>query len=243
MHSTQPDPVKAAVAAHWNRRAAHFDADFGHSIATAAERAAWDRILDLITAGRPGLDALDAGCGTGFLSFELAARGHRVTGIDFAPAMLEAARAKAQENGAAVRFEQGDAENLRFAAGSFDLAVSRHVLWTLPHPEAAIAEWIRVLRPGGRLAVIDSQFDASVLTNPRENARASTEYAGIGDKLPFLGGRPLAEIEALLAAKGLVEIGSDPVADLVTAHYERMQAEGLPPQRRRRYVAWGRVPG
>ena len=108
---TVDDPVKAKVAAHWNRRAANFDTDFGHSIATPAERAAWDRILDLITDGRSGLDALDCGCGTGFLSFELAARGHRVTGIDFAPAMLEAARAKAAENGAQVNFEQGDAEN------------------------------------------------------------------------------------------------------------------------------------
>ena len=40
--------VKQQVAAHWDRRAAHFDEDFGHSIRTAAERAAWDRILDLV---------------------------------------------------------------------------------------------------------------------------------------------------------------------------------------------------
>lgn len=239
MNATPSDPVKAAVAAHWNRRAANFDADFGHSIATPAERAAWDRILELISAGRARLDALDAGCGTGFLSFELASRGHRVTGIDFAPAMLEAARAKAAENGATVRFEQGDAENLRFDAGSFDLVVSRHVLWTLPHPEAAVAEWVRLLRPGGRLAVIDSQFDPTVLVNPSQNARASSEYAGLGDKLPFLGGRPPSDIEALFTAKGLVEVGHDPIADLVEAHMARQVADGLPVQRRRRYVAWG----
>ena len=49
---SEADPVKSAVAAHWNRRAANFDGDFGHSIATPAERAAWDRILDLIVAGQ-----------------------------------------------------------------------------------------------------------------------------------------------------------------------------------------------
>lgn len=239
---TIADPVKAKVAAHWDRRAAKFDNDFGHSIATPAERAAWDRILDLVTDGGRELDALDCGCGTGFLSFELAVRGHRVTGIDFAPAMLEAARTKAAENGAKVNFEQGDAENLRFADGSFDLVVSRHVLWTLPHPEAAIAEWVRLLRPGGRLAVIDSQFDPTMLLNPAQNARSSAEYADIGDKLPFIGGRPPADIEALFAKSGLAEIGHDPIADLVEAHYERMKAEGMPPQRRRRYIAWGRVP-
>ena len=175
MTSVQTDPVKQQVAAHWGRRAAHFDEDFGHSIRTAAERAAWDRIFDLVLSGRSGLDVLDAGCGTGFLSLELASRGHRVTGVDFAPAMLAEARRKASEQRAAIRFEEADAEQLTFASGSFDLVVSRHVLWTLPHPEEAIDEWIRVLRPGGRLAVIDGQFDPGFLTHQRENARASAE--------------------------------------------------------------------
>jgi hypothetical protein len=48
MTSGQIDLVKQQVAAHWDRRAAHFDEDFGHSIRTSAERAAWDRILDVI---------------------------------------------------------------------------------------------------------------------------------------------------------------------------------------------------
>ena len=241
MTSVQTDPVKQQVAAHWGRRAAHFDEDFGHSIRTAAERAAWDRIFDLVLSGRSGLDVLDAGCGTGFLSLELASRGHRVTGVDFAPAMLAEARRKASEQRAAIRFEDADAEQLPFASGSFDLVVSRHVLWTLPHPEEAIDEWIRVLRPGGRLAVIDGQFDPGFLTHQRENARASAEYTEIGDRLPFLGGRPREEIETLFKAHGLVNVGSDPVRALVEAQAQRMVEEGRERQTRRRYVAWGEV--
>jgi ubiquinone/menaquinone biosynthesis C-methylase UbiE len=235
------DFVKQQVAAHWSRRAAGFDADFGHSISTAAERAAWDRILALVLGGRGTVDAIDLGCGTGFLSLELSARGHRVTGVDFAPAMLTEARKKAAAQGLAVDFREGDAEQLPFAAASFDLAISRHVLWTLPHPEAAIDEWIRVLRPGGRLAIIDGQFDPAALAAPGNNARSSAEYAAVGDRLPFLGGRPMAEIAALLRAHGLVGVAGDPVADLVAAQAERMVAEGLPPQQRRRYVVWGKV--
>jgi ubiquinone/menaquinone biosynthesis C-methylase UbiE len=241
MTSVQTDPVKQQVAAHWGRRAAHFDEDFGHSIRTAAERAAWDRIFDLVLSGRSGLDVLDAGCGTGFLSLELASRGHRVTGVDFAPAMLAEARRKASEQRAAIRFEEADAEQLPFASGSFDLVVSRHVLWTLPHPEEAIDEWIRVLRPGGRLAVIDGQFDPGFLTHQRENARASAEYTEIGNRLPFLGGRPREEIETLFKAHGLVNVGSDPVRALVEAQAQRMVEEGRERQTRRRYVAWGEV--
>src|SRR5438874_971140 len=233
------DVVKQQVAAHWDRRAAHFDEDFGHSIRTPAERAAWDRIFGLVLPRRTGLEALDAGCGTGFLSFELAGRGHRVTGVDFAPAMIAEARRKAAERAVSVRLEEADAEQLLFAAASFDLVISRHLLWTLPHPEAAIDEWIRVLRPGGRLVVVDGQFDPGVLTLPAGSARSSQEYAAIGDQLPFLGGRSREEIERLLAAHGLGSVRSDPLHDLVAAQAQRMVDEGLERRTHRRYVVWG----
>ena len=227
-HRAEGD-VKQQVAAHWNRRAAHFDEDFGHSIRTAAERAAWDRILDLVLGVRDALDALDVGCGTGFLTFELSARGHRVTGVDFAPAMLAEAKRKAAERGVSVRLEEADAEQLPFPSGSFDLVISRHVLWTLPHPEAAIDEWRRVLRPGGRLVIVDGQLDPAAPPPASENARTSQEYAAVGDQLPFLGGRSREEIETLLLGHGLVNVGSDPLLDLV-------EAQARP---RRRYVVWG----
>jgi ubiquinone/menaquinone biosynthesis C-methylase UbiE len=242
MSSGGADFVKEQVAAHWGRRAPGFDDGFGHSISTPAERAAWNRIFNLVLTGRVPLDALDAGCGTGFLSFELAARGHRVTGVDFAPAMLAEARRKAAERDVSVRFEKADAEQLPFPPHSFDLAISRHVLWTLPHPEAAIDEWIRVLRPGGRLVVVDGQFDPGFLVEPSQNARSSAEYAAIGERLPFLGGRPREEIETLFKAHGLVGAGSDPVLDLVEAQAQRMVEEGGQRQTRRRYVVWGDVP-
>jgi ubiquinone/menaquinone biosynthesis C-methylase UbiE len=242
MTAQQTDIVKQQVAAHWGRRAPNFDEGFGHSIRTPAERAAWDRIFDLVLPRGDPLDALDAGCGTGFLSFELAARGHKVTGIDFAPALLAEARRKAAERDAAVRFEEADAERLPFPSGSFDFAISRHVLWTLPHPEAAIDEWVRVLRPDGRLVVLDGQFNPGFLVEPSQNARTSAEYVGIGERLPFLGGRPREEIEGLLKAHGLVEVGSDPLLDLVEAQAQRMIEEGGKRQTRARYVVWGDVP-
>ena len=233
------DAVKQQVAAHWDRRAAHFDEDFGHSIRTPAERAAWDRILELVLPKPSGLEALDAGCGTGFLSFELASRGHRVTGVDFAPGMIAQARRKAAGRSLDVRFEEGDAEQLPFGPASFDLVISRHVLWTLSHPEAAIDEWKRVLRPGGRLVVVDSRLDGGSTPPAAQNARTSPEYAAIGDRLPFLGGRPREQIEALLKVHGLLSVASDPLIDLVAAQEQRMMDEGHEPTRRNRYVVWG----
>jgi len=243
MTSDRTDRVKQQVATHWNRRAPSFDGDFGHSIRTAGERAAWDRILALVLEARPGLDALDVGCGTGFLALELAARGHQVVGVDFAPAMIDEARRKAAARGLSVRFDEADAEQLPFAPRSFDLVISRHVLWTLPHPEAAIDEWIRVLRPGGRLAVVDGQFDTGGLARPSGIARTSEEYAAIGDQLPFLGGRPREDIETLVKERGLVRVTGDSLLDLVAAQEQRMVAEGREVTTHRRYVVWGDVPG
>jgi ubiquinone/menaquinone biosynthesis C-methylase UbiE len=237
----ETDPIKRQVAAHWDRRAAHFDEDFGHSIRTPAERGAWDRILDLILPSGP-LDALDIGCGTGFLSLELAGRGHRVTGVDFAPLMVGQAQRKAAECQASIRFEEADAEQMPFAAASFDIAVSRHLLWTLPHPDQAMSEWVRVLRPGGRLIIIDSQADVSASPEPLDNARRSPEYAAIGDRLPFVGGWRREEIEKLFAAHRLFNIASDPFLDLVAAEARRMEEEGLERRIRRRYAVWGDVP-
>jgi len=236
------DVVKQQVAAHWDRRAPHFDEDFGHSIRTPVERAAWDRILDLILRARGGVDALDAGCGTGFLTFELAARGYHVIGVDFAPSMIAEARRKSTALGvSSVRFEEADAEQLPFTSASFDLVISRHLLWTLPHPEAAIDEWIRVLRPGGRLVVVDGQFDAGAAAAPPGSARSSAEYAAVGGQLPFFGGRSKEQIETLFKAHGLVPVGGDPLLDLVAAQAQRMVEEGREQRTHRRYVVWGDV--
>ena len=127
--------------------------------------------------------------------------------------------------------------------GSFDLVISRHVLWTLPHPLAAIDDWMRALRPGGRLAIIDgAQYNDASAPPQRENARTSAEYAAVGDRLPFYGGRPRDEIEALLRAKGLAGVGSDPLEDLVEAQMQRLVDEGQEPRRRHRYAVWGDIP-
>jgi ubiquinone/menaquinone biosynthesis C-methylase UbiE len=155
--------------------------------------------------------------------------------------MLAEARRKATERAVAVRFEEADAEQLPFTSRSFDLVITRHVLWTLPHPEAAIDEWMRVLRPGGRLVVVESQADAASQLPATENARTSQEYVAIGDQLPYLGGRSREQIAALLEAHGLTNVGSDPLLDLVAAHEQRMIEEGRERRTRRRHVVWGDV--
>ena len=95
-----------------------------------------------------------------------------------------------------IHYEEADAELLPFAAASFDIAVSWDLLWTLPHPERAMDEWIRVLRPGRRLIVFDSQADVSTSPEGLDNACSSPEYEAIGDRLPFVSGRRSERVES-----------------------------------------------
>ena len=198
------DTVKELVRQHWDRRAATFDKESpSHSAFTDAQAHAWHRMMSEI-AGPAPIDVLDVGCGTGFLSLLLAELGHRVTGIDMAPSMLAQARAKAATRGLAANFIEADAEAPNLPLASLDLIVERHVLWTLPHPEAALDTWRHLLRPGGRVVLIEGLWDKM---EPRD------EYGDIHDRLPLFGGRPEDEIATLVRARGFASVAVDPLMD------------------------------
>lgn len=82
---------------------------------------------------------LDIGCGTGTLSVLLAELGYEVLGVDLSPRMLEQAALKAARHRVAVRFELGDAARPE-VDGSFDVVLSRHVLWALPDARPRCAD-------------------------------------------------------------------------------------------------------
>ena len=105
---------------------------------------------------RPGDRVLDACCGTGDLAVAAARAGGHVTGLDFSERMLERARRKAPE----LEWVQGDLLELPFADGSFDAATVGFGIRNVEDVGAALRELRRVLRPGGRLAVLE-------ITRPR----------------------------------------------------------------------------
>jgi SAM-dependent methyltransferase len=101
-----------------------------------------------------GLDVLDAGCGEGYLTREVARRGARqVTGADKSAALIAAAQAVSAGQ-PAVRFREADVAALPFGDASFDLAIVNHVLNDLSDITTPVRELARVLRPGGRLVIL-----------------------------------------------------------------------------------------
>ncbi|MFI1698333.1 class I SAM-dependent methyltransferase [Streptomyces bobili] len=147
-HSDGSTPARV----DWNAEAAAFDEEPDHGLRDPDVRAAWaDRLRDWL-ADRPG-DLLDLGCGTGSLSLLAAERGHRVTGVDLSPAMVEQARTKLAGRDAV--FLVGDAAAPPVGEERFDTVLVRHVLWTLPDPGRALRLWRDLLRPGGRLVLVE----------------------------------------------------------------------------------------
>ena len=104
----------------------------------------------------PGDRVLDACCGTGDLAVEAERRGGRAVGLDFSPRMLERARRKS----GAIEWVQGDALALPFTDGEFDAATVGFGVRNLADLEGGLRELARVLRPGGKLAVLE-------ITRPR----------------------------------------------------------------------------
>jgi SAM-dependent methyltransferase len=212
----------------------------GHGLVSDGQRLAWLDLLSRLVGSEPRR-VLDVGCGTGFLALRLAELGHTVTGVDFAPQMVERARRKAEQTGQQVDFRVGNAIALDSPAETYDVVVARHLIWNLPDPARGVTEWLRVLRPGGRLVLIEGKWgddDAWVVGDAHPASRfleraveAVTtlsfrkggsylrrrlfrrRYRRIARNLPFSGGPPAERLAAFLAAQGLRDVVEEPLMD------------------------------
>jgi ubiquinone/menaquinone biosynthesis C-methylase UbiE len=137
-------------------------------------------------------EVLEVAIGTGRnLTFYPA--GVRLTGIDLSPAMLERARERAGELGMEVDLREGDAQDLPFPGGSFDTVVCTLSLCNVPDDRRAVAEMKRVLRPGGRLLLLDHIRAASGLGRAVQKA---LEFVWVRLEGEHLLRRPLEHAKA-----------------------------------------------
>jgi ubiquinone/menaquinone biosynthesis C-methylase UbiE len=118
---------------------------------------------------QPGAQVLDIGCGAGADAFDLADRvgpsGH-VTGVDISASLITEAIRRAVGRNLPITFEVGDAQALRFSDHTFDAVRTERMLMHVPDPEQALSEMARVLRPGGRMAVHDFDWETQFCDSP-----------------------------------------------------------------------------
>ncbi|MFB9970953.1 class I SAM-dependent methyltransferase [Pseudoroseomonas cervicalis] len=240
--------LKEEIRDYWSARAESFDSHFGHRIPPGAEREAWQAAIRARLGAAP-LEVLELACGTGEVTGALRRLGHRVTGLDFSEAMLERARAK-HAGDAGARFILADAEYTREPAGRYDAVVCRHLVWTLTDPQAALAEWARVLKPGGHLLVFDGDF-ATPNGLPGRLARRALawldrragvapaadldRHAAIMRELPFGQGLTPEILAPLVERAGFTAIDVGPHAPIA-----RAQRQGAPLRDRLRTLLYRR---
>lgn len=184
----------------WDVAADSFDEHPDHGLHDARVRAAWAARLGAWLPDSPA-DVLDLGCGTGSLSLLMAEEGHRVTGVDISPNMVEHAGRKLASAGCSAHFLVGDAADPPALGSSVDVVLARHLLWTLPDPVEALRRWIALARPGGRLVLIEGRW----------NTNAASYVVG-SRSLPWTGG-VTAETLAGALQPLVTELHVEPLTD------------------------------
>ncbi|MEU8478585.1 methyltransferase domain-containing protein [Streptomyces hygroscopicus] len=205
-----------STTAYWDAAAGDFDDEPDHGLRDPAVREAWAARLRGWLPERPG-DVLDLGCGTGSLALLAAEAGHRVTGVDRSSRMARLAREKLAGTGATVLV--GDAAEPPVPERSFDVVLVRHLLWLLPDREAVLRRWVRLLRPGGRLVLIEGRWG--------ESDPASLSAAGQSGSVGL----------SAAGQSGLVGLSAAELSGLVGPLAERLSVEQLGPDA----ALWGRV--
>ncbi|MHC4223880.1 MAG: class I SAM-dependent methyltransferase [Planctomycetota bacterium] len=158
--------------------------------------------------GACGSELLDASCGGGAWSRMLHRHGYRVTGVD--RSRWRIARCRASAGGRELDFRVGDPIALPAADGSFDAVLARHLLSRVAQPHRALGEWLRVLRPGGRVLIEESYPKAERRGWLRPPPFPSHRLA------PFRAGLPREEAFTFL---NLAELWDLRVYDLGATHY------------------------
>lgn len=207
--------IKAKMTASWDHGAQEYDTFVSHGIKMKEEKELWIKEFSAVLPTKP-LKVLDVGCGTGAMGLLLSEMGHDVSGVDLSEGMMEVGRKKAAVQNLSMTFTNEDAEDVPFEDETFDVVVNRHLLWTLPHPDKALASWRRVLKPDGHLLVIDGVWDngstisrvrrslsMSIAMRVDKNPHGSHGYQeDVKQYLPNRGGMPKEKVVDSFMAAG-----------------------------------------
>lgn len=169
-------------------------------------------LLDL----HPGLQVLDAGTGTGEDAQEMAklvVPGGQVVGLDFSQIMIEEAERRVQDASLPVRFVRGDIQRLPFEPATFDRCYADRLFIHLPDPQLALAELVRVTKPGGLILIAEGDHESQVLDSPYpEVTRRFFRFRNDGMRQPGIAHR----LYALFQEAGLLDVQVEPLARLTT---------------------------
>lgn len=161
--------LTSTIEQYWTRRASSYTEVVRKNLADGWDcKWADELIRNFPKAEGRTLKVLDIGTGPGFYAIILASRGYDVTAVDLSEGMIEQAKHNAGSLAEKIRFFKMDAQELSFPDNEFDVIVTRNLTWNLPDPVKAYGEWRRVLRDGGVMLNIDSNWYAYLFNDEKK---------------------------------------------------------------------------
>lgn len=154
LRSRNPE-TKTLQLEYWNRRSR------GYNLTTLIELhdtlVCTQLISGLLPKGRRS-KVCDMGTACGYAAITAAKMGHEVTAVDYSESMIDHAKYTARQERLDIKFIVADVEELSFPDESFDLIIAKSIIWCLEQPVRAIANWMRFLKPGGHILIIDGNY-------------------------------------------------------------------------------------
>lgn len=199
--------VISTVESYWDGRASSFDRDHD-----TEDLQVWRTVLDGLIGSDRNKTVLDLGAGTGFLTNMLVSMGYAVIGVDVSERMMEYGVRRAELQHLPSFYMKGDAIDLPFCDNSVDCIVNARLIWTIAEPERMFKEWLRVLKPGGKILCFNRMKDDYGLKRYDGPSYANEE---IHTKLT-LEDASFEELCSLGAHCGYVDVSCDRLPDNLT---------------------------
>ncbi|SMB89692.1 Ubiquinone/menaquinone biosynthesis C-methylase UbiE [Desulfonispora thiosulfatigenes DSM 11270] len=237
----------------WDGYSLSYDEQYAHGIKSSGEKSAWSNLLKRELGSSKYI--LDVGTGTGFLAVLAANLGHTCLGIDLSEKMMEVGKKKVKSEGLSkkVSFEIGDAESLSYEDNTFDVVMNRHLLWTLPDPEKALKEWKRVLKPGGKIIIINGAWSTFglgqksisflgkmlIAIQEQKNPWSGDYEKDLKNKLPLYNNVEPLDIEKILKEIGFSDVSCIDMNDVYKEEVKALPLRYRLAYRHERYTVTG----
>lgn len=204
------EKVLETIADRWTTHAEQYD-EHHNAKHTQEDIEMWKKYLEEHIGKDKNQKILDVGAGTGFLTLLEAELGYSMTGLDISEGMLEIAKQHAKEKGLDIRFFQSPVETMPLKDCTFDVVTNKSFLWTLLTPVEIAKEWLRVLKPGGKVLCY-------ITIGNGDGKMGAGHYSEEIENMLPLKGASADKMKQVLVDAGFVDVDAICLDDLVNRH-------------------------